>query len=49
MKGMDEFNRLIEEVKQGICDDYCRFTHEEDVDEEYIINHVCPDCPLMRL
>lgn len=34
---------IIEEVKKDICDNYCKYSSEEDIEEK------CPDCPLNRL
>lgn len=45
-----------EEIKQAICDDYCRFREEAlykhkdpDEAEEWLLDNYCEDCPLGRL
>lgn len=41
---------IIEEVKEQICDDYCRYPREREWDEEDLCeNEVCAACPLNRL
>ena len=37
----------LDEVKAGICDDYCKYPEQIKDDEELMT--ICENCPLMRL
>ena len=41
---------MIEEVKEQMCNDYCRYTHQswEALEEDRILE-ICENCPLNRL
>ena len=47
----DYIARTFEEVKQQICDNYCRFTSGKDADqiEDLWDSEICNNCPLNRL
>lgn len=44
---------IFEEVKDAICNDYCRYPMEYDADEndglELCDSDICRNCPLNRL
>ena len=39
---------IIEEVKEQMCDDYCRYPREQSM-AEMAINDICENCPMNRL
>ena len=39
---------IIEEVKEQMCDDYCRYPREQS-EAEMAINDICENCPMNRL
>lgn len=41
---METVADIIEEVKKDICENYCKYSGDEDAEKEK-----CPDCPLGRL
>lgn len=47
----DIISRTFEDVKQKICDDYCRFTvgKSNDEIEDLWDSDICNNCPLNRL
>ena len=47
----DLISRTFDEVKQRMCDDYCRYTSGKDVDEieDLWDSEICNACPLNRL
>jgi hypothetical protein len=48
----ETIERTIEEVKNGICNDYCRHPNEWDAEKEgYELyeSDICDRCPLNRL
>ncbi len=48
----NQIDRIIEEVKIEICDNYCRYTKEWDEEKEGIelyASEICEKCPLNRL
>lgn len=53
---MDKITSQFEQIKEQICDDYCKWLEifmetEQDPDEAYerLLNEKCGDCPLQRL
>ena len=50
---MKTVTEIIEEVKDAICNDYCRFPYEYDPEEhddvELFDSEICQNCPLNRL
>jgi hypothetical protein len=47
----DIISRTFEDVKQRMCDDYCRFTCGKDADqiEDLWDSDICNNCPLNEL
>ena len=47
----DIISRTFEDVKQRMCDDYCRFTCGKDADqiEDLWDSDICNNCPLNDL
>jgi hypothetical protein len=47
----DLISRTFDEVKQKMCDEYCRFTSGKDADqiEDLWDSDICNNCPLNRL
>ena len=41
-------SEIIEDVKKDICDDYCRYSIDESLDEEKLWD-ICIECPLSRI
>lgn len=39
---------LLEEAKEEMCDNYCKFS-EQAKDEEELWNTICDKCPLNKL
>ena len=49
---MKSIAEVIEEVKESICNDYCRYPHEWNEEErgiELCESEICQNCPLNRL
>lgn len=46
-------SEILDEVKNAICNDYCRYPREYDEDEngglELCDSDICRNCPLNRL
>jgi hypothetical protein len=40
---------IIIEVTEQICNNYCKYTDLEDVDEDKFYDEYCAKCPLNRL
>ena len=41
---------ILEEVKQQICDDYCKYpTLIDDIEELFVDGGCCTECPLNKL
>ncbi len=47
----DIISRTFDEVKQRMCDDYCRYTSGKNNDEieDLWDSEICNSCPLNRL
>lgn len=45
---METVSAIIEEVKEEICEEYCKFTAAAE-DTETLIEKYCEFCPLNRL
>lgn len=50
---MKSIIEILEEVRDRMCDDYCRYPHEWDEEEhdgqELCDSEICANCPLNRL
>ena len=47
---MQTISEKIEEIKQEICDKYCKYLDEWDEDDGDITDsEICRNCPLVRL
>lgn len=44
--GVDAVSDLFEDIKEQICDDYCKWPHELGQRE---LDAVCEECPLEKL
>jgi len=40
---------IINEVTEQICNEYCKYTGLEDIDEDKLYDEYCVKCPLQRL
>lgn len=56
MSKMSNFQIILEEVKEDLCDNYCKYPGEyyllyedSEVAHECMLQDVCADCPLNRL
>lgn len=38
----------VEEIKEQMCDEYCRFCRDKNLDEVELAD-ICVNCPLERL
>lgn len=45
---METVIEILEDVKEEICEKYCRFAAEAEDTEVLIVRH-CEDCPISRL
>lgn len=43
---IDLFDGVVEDIKEQMCDDYCRWPHELTQKE---LDAVCEECPLERI
>ena len=52
MERQKSISEILEEVKEQMCDDYCRYPRdwdEEGEGMELIYSDICTNCPLNRL
>lgn len=56
MSKMSDFQIRLQEVKEDMCDNYCKYPYQyqmeyEDPEEgfEEMLSDICADCPLNRL
>jgi len=52
MSKMSTLSEILEEVKEKMCNDYCRYPNEWDEEKEgceLCESEVCANCPLNRL
>lgn len=47
MSKMSNLASVLDEVKQNICDKYCRFPYE--VEDQEQMDELCERCPLNKL
>lgn len=50
---MESVTKVLEEVKEAMCNDYCRYPREYDPEEhdevELYDSDICANCPMNRL
>jgi len=56
MSKLKDIVSQIEEIKEDICDNYCKFPQEyslkyedSEIGHDVMIDDVCSECPLCRL
>ena len=48
---MESIAEILEDVKQKMCDNYCKYTEQFDAagNEDLFESDICKNCPLGRL
>ena len=46
-EGVELISDFFEDIKEQICDDYCKWPHEAESDTA--LNAICEECPLQKL